>query len=530
MIAALLLALVQNGSAPSLLPQPEVVPLDFGRRFSHMAVASLDGSTRGSILGIEKRKVFLLEGEKPARLELPGEATLWTLSDLDGNGLEEFLVLVDGAALHRVAFNGKKLVLSEPILQGLRGVPPRGCHAGTFLRDLDADGHPDLLLPLGDRVQLWMGSADGFSEGPDLGSLSFLELKTRGGLMSKVGRKLVVPQLLPEDVSGDGRPDLVVSDGLQVRQFMLGPDGFPEEPTRSLDLSRFQADLEEFDVDLGNLTSSVRFLVQDKWADLNGDGSTDVVVLADGRIRVFLGGENGVDLANEKTRLKVRGNVFYIYPARIDADDVPDLVLVRVEDLGIGKLLRAAIFSWEIEFDFLVFRGRGDGDFEKRPFRERTAKLTGDSLVSVYKGEKDQFTSLRQKVVRMCDYDGDGIRTDLVTLGAGGRLQVWLGLVSDESVLHGAIEKFLQQTLSGDGDLDVGISTLTQWTLGRTSAMTSMTVGIQPDLDMRLEDWAEPHALTVRDIDGDGREEVLAVRLEVPEEGPKTFVGYLLRF
>lgn len=531
MIAALLLlACAQNGTHANGLGEPEIVPLDFGRKFSHMAVASLDDSGRGSILGIEKRKVFLLEGEKLKAIELPGEATLWTLADLDGDGVEEFLVLVDGAALHRLGFNGRKLILDDPMLTGLRGVPPRGCHAGNFLRDLDQDGFQDLLLPKGDRVQLWMGGADGFREGPDLGSLSYLELKTSGGLMGKVGRKLVMPQLTPEDVSGDGRPDLVVSDGLQVHQFVLGSDGFPSEPTRTLDLARFQADFEDFDVDLGNLTSGVRYLVQDKWADLNGDGSTDVVILADGRIRVFLGGEDGVDLAKEKTRLKVRGNVFYIYPARIDGDEVPDLVLVRVEDLGIGKLLRAAIFSWEIEFDFLVFRGKGDGDFEKRPFRERTAKLTGDSLVSVYKTEKDQISNLRQKVVRMFDYDGDGVRTDLVTIGAGGRLQVWLGLVSDASVLHGAIEKFLQQTLAGEGELDVSISTLTQWTLGRTSAMTSMTVGIEPHLDMRLEDWSEPHALTIRDLDGDGREEALAVRLKTPEDGPKSLVGYLLRF
>ena len=105
-----------------------------------------------------------------------------------------------------------------------------------------------------------------------------------------------------------------------------------------------------------------------------------------------------------------------------------------------------------------------------------------------------------------------------------------LHLVSDQSVLHGAIEKFLQQTLAGEGDMDVGISTLTQWTLGRTSAMTSMTVGIEPDLDMRLENWSEPHALTMRDLDGDGREEVLALRLLTPEDGPQTLAGYLLRF
>ncbi len=529
MIASLLLLCAQAQTS-ALLPEPEMIPLDFGRKFRHMAIASLDDSKQAHMLAVDKRQVRLMGEDLEAEFWLSGEATLWTVADLDGNGQDEIWVLVDGKTLRQLVLQEKELTLAEPILAGLRGVPPRGCHAGSFLRDLDADGHPDLLLPMGDRVQLWMGNATSFQAGPDLGSIAKLELRTGHGLLSKVGRKLSVPQLLPEDMNGDGLPDLVVGNGMLIRQYLLGEDGFPSTPTQSLDLSQFRPDLDELNLDLSNLTSSVRYLVQDKWADLNGDGAMDVVILADGRIRVFLGGENGVDLSQERTRLKVRGNVFYIYPARIDADDVPDLVLVRVEDLGLGKLLRAALFSWEIQFDFLVFRGKGDGDFEKRPFRQRTAKLKGNSLVSVYKGEKDQFTSLRQKVVRMCDYDGDGKRTDLVTLGAGGRLQVWLNLMSDESVLHGAIERFLQQTLSGDGDLDISISALTQWTLGRTSAMTSMTVGIEPDLDMRLENWAEPHALSIRDLDGDGREEVIALRLVTPAKGDKTIVGYLLKF
>lgn len=533
MITLLLLALcAQSPAVNEGVPAQDITSFDFGKPFEHMAIASLDGSLVGRMVAIDKRTVRLLGADVVLPIELPGEATLWTMADLDRNGLEEFWVLVDGKELRRLDLVEDVLVLSDPIIDGLRGVPPRGCHSGSFLRDLNIDGRPDLLLPMGDRLQLWMGDDTSFKPGPDLGSISRLELRTDRGLLGKVGRKLVVPQLFPEDINGDGAPDLTVSDGLQIRQFVLGAEGFPSEPTSSLDLSRFRADLDGFGVDLGNLTSSIRFMVQDKWADLNGDGAMDLLILADGRIRVFLGGEDGVDLARERTRLKVRGNVFYIYPARIDKDDIPDLVLVRVEDLGIGKLLRAALFSWEIKFDFLVFKGKGDGDFEKRPFRERSANLKGDSLVATYKGEKDQFNSLRQKVVRMCDYDGDGVRTDLVTLGAGGRLQVWLGLVSDDSVLHGAIEQFLQQTLAdgGDGDLDVGISTLTQWTLGRTSAMTSMTQGLEPDLDIRLENWAEPHALTIRDMDGDGREEVLAVRILSPEKGEKSLIGYLLRF
>ena len=149
--------------------------------------------------------------------------------------------------------------------------------------------------------------------------------------------------------------------------------------------------------------------------------------------------------------------------------------------------------------------------------------------MSVYKDEKDQFSALRRKIVRMCDSDGDGNRTDLVTLESDGTLQVWYDLVSDESVLHGAIEQFLQQTLSGDGDLDMDISTLTQWTLGRTSAMTSVAEGVKPDIKMKLADWSEPHAMTVRDLDGDGRQEILALRLFAPEEGAKRLVGFKVR-
>jgi hypothetical protein len=520
MIATLLV------SIPFLAAVQEPVPVDLGESVQHLAVAALDSSTVGHLLAIEDREVRLLEGAESPVIQIPGTATLWTVADVDANGSADFVVLVDGKDLLRLQLVDDALQFTGPLATALGGMPPRGHHPGDFLYDLDDDGFPDLVLPVGDSIQLWMGSSDGFVRGPDLGALSRLELDSGGGLMGSVSRRLVVPRLMPEDVSGDGRPDLVVNDGTSVRQYVLTADGFPAEPTRVLDLSQFRADIRELKVDLGNLTRSVRFLVQDKWADLDNDGDLDVMILADGTVRVFLGDENGVDLSRQKPPLKVRGNVFYIYAARIDPDPIPDLVLVRVEDLGIGTLLKAALFSWEIKFDFLVFRGRGDGRFETRVFRERNAKLRGDSLLSVYKEERDKFSDLRRKIVRMCDSDGDGQRTDLVTLEADGTLLVWKDLVSDESVLHGAIEKFLQQTLSGEGDLAMDVSTLTQWTLGRTSAMTSVAQGIRPDVRIKLEDWTEPHAMTIRDFDGDGREEILALRLFKPEKGAKRLIGF----
>ncbi|MDP7063085.1 MAG: hypothetical protein QF489_09180 [Planctomycetota bacterium] len=510
-------------------PASDPVAVDLGVRVQHLAVAGLDDSRLGHLLSIEQRTIKLLEGGEVPSIKMEGSATLWTLADLNGDGTDEFVVLVDGQSLHKLRMVDGALSFSEPIASGLGGLPPRGCNPSDFLYDLNGDRHPDLSLPVGDSIRLWLGDGEGFVEGPNLGALSTLRLDTGNGLMSSVSRRLVVPRLSPEDVSGDGYPDLVVNDGSSVRQYVSNAGGFPAAPTRTLDLARFRADTSDLKFDLGNLTSSVKYLVQDKWADLDGDGDLDVMILADGMVRVFLGSEDGVDISKGKPPLKVRGNVFYIYAARIDKDDVPDLVLVRVEDLGVGTLFKAALFSWEINFDFLVFRGRGDGRFETRVFRERKATLQGDSLLSIYKEERDQFSELRRKIVRMADFNGDGERTDLVTLDSDGTLQVWLDLISDESVLHSAIEKFLQQTLSGNGNLEVDISTLTQWTLGRTSAMTSVAEGVKPDIKMKLQDWSEPHAMTVRDLDGDGREEILALRLFAPEEGAKRLVGFKIR-
>lgn len=504
----------------------------------HLAVARLEPDGAGRLLAIQGRGISLAEAvgadvEVP-RLRLPGESTLWTVADLNRDGMDEFLVLVDGDALHRVVLQEGVLVLEEAIITGLRCLPPRGIHAGDFLQDLDQDGDIDMVLPVGDSVQLFLGDGDGFTRGPDLGALSRLDLSAGGGLLDKVSRRLSMPRLVPEDMNGDGRPDLSISDGLTIRQYLISGNGFPSEPTRTIDLTRFRPELEQFSLDFGNLASSLRFLVQDKWGDLNQDGAIDLMVLADGRIRIFLADEQGIDLERQGQILKLRGNVAYVYPARIDEDDIPDLVMVRVEDLGIGKLLKAALFSLEIDFDFLVFRGRGNGRFQTRPFRERTAHLKGGSLLSIYKDKKEELSTLRQKIVRTCDFDGDGLRSDLVTLDEDGRLRVWHNLVTDDSVLHGAIEKFLQDALSGEGEFDVDVETLTQWTLGRTSAMTSMTKGREPVVEMMLDsDWTTPHAMTIRDLDGDGHDEVLALRLIRPKEGSEEkarLVGYVVDF
>ncbi|MDA1259566.1 MAG: VCBS repeat-containing protein [Planctomycetota bacterium] len=528
MIAALCLIAVQ---APTVAPPRELLVEPVPH---HLGVAALGAEGGNRLVALTGRTLRLID-EPDLRLALSGDSLLWTIADLDGDGGEEFLVLVDGDALRRVervtdAATGRvRIALSEPILSGLKAVPPRGTHPAAFVRDLDGDGRLDLLLPLGARVRILLGTADGFRPGPDLGALARLGIDTGSGvnLFDRVERSLSIPGVTPADVSGDGRPDLVVSDGLLVRQFIASGSGLPEQPTHTLDLSPFRLDPKALDFDLGNVTAVVRTLVVDEWQDLNNDGIEDVVVLGDGRVHSFLGTAQGVSTERPVQSLKLTGNPFYVAAVRMDDDAYRDLVVVRIEDIGLGKMLRAALFSWKIEFDFLVYQGKGDGSFSRRPLYNKTIELKGDSLLSIA-DQGDRVDALRSTVVRRGCLDGDGLDNDLVTLEPDGALRAWRNVVPPGSPGGRAREKFLRDAL-GQGNKEVSwqLEDLATWVLGRTSALISMTRDRPADVEVRLaDDWEPPHTLALRDLDGDGRDEAIVLRrLKVGEE-PARLVGF----
>lgn len=533
MIAAALLAALQ-GDSDALLRELAVEPVPH-----HLGVAALgvDGGNR--LLSLTGRTLKLLD-EPDLRLALAGDSVLWTIADSDRDGRDEFLVLVDGDELRRVerlATEGgvARLRLSEPLLAGLKALPPRGVHPADFVRDLDGDGRLDLLLPLGPRVRVLLGEpGGGYRPGPDLGALARLKLDAGSGksLLGAVERSLSIPGVAPADVSGDGRADLVVSEGLQVRQFIAAGGGLPEQPTRTLDLSAFRLDPGKLDLKLGNVAEIVRTLVVDEWQDLDGDGIEDLVVLGDGRVHTFLGTAQGIDGSRAVQSLRVSGNPFYVAAVRIDEDAHRDLVVVRVEDIGLGKMLRAALFSWSVEFDFLVYQGKGDGTFSRRPLYESKVQVSGDSLLSLADGEGGEIDAMRRVVVRRGDLDGDGRDDDLVTLDPAGTLRAWRNVVPAGSPGGRAREQFLRDALgTGGKPVRWQVEDLATWVLGRTSALIALTRGRAADVEIALPGgWEAPHALALRDLDGDGRDEAIALRRLAPADGqPARLVGFLAR-
>ncbi len=534
MIPLLLLFALQQTPAPLAVRELAIEPVPH-----HLAVAALGADGGNRLVSVSGRTLRLVE-EPDLRLALAGDSVLWTIADLDRDGRSEFLLLVDGMELRAVeriiatAGGADRLVLSAPILSALKALPPRGVHPSTFAQDLDGDGWADLLLPLGGRVRVLLGGAEGFRPGPDLGALARLKLNPGTGenLLGRVERSLAIPGLQPEDVTGDGRLDLVVSEGLLVRQFVATANGLPEQPTRTVDLTPYRMDPKALELDLSNITQLIRTLVVDEWQDLNGDRIEDLIVLGDGRVHTFLGTASGVDASKPVQSLKLTGNPFYNAAVRMDDDAFADLVVVRVEDIGLGKLLRAALFSWKIEFDFLVYQGVGNGTFAKRPLYDRKVVLEGGSLLSLAGTERERMADVRRTVVRRGDLDGDGNDNDLITLDPAGVLRVWRNAVPAGSPGGAARQQFLRSAL-GDGRKEQRweVDDLTQWVMGRTSALIALTRARAADIEYTLEGgWETPHALALRDLDGDGRDEAIVLRRQKPENAPGRLVGFAVSF
>ena len=490
-------------------------PMRLDKVPSHLAAAALGNGEGLALLAVSGNHVEIVSPGGEGHITLPGIATLWTTADLDQDGKEEFLVLVDGEALHRLVLQEGALTLSEPLAMGLGAVAPVGCHPSDFVQDLDGKPPLELVLPVASRVRILQG-VEG-SQGPLLDRAARLSLEAgprRKGMLGRVGRVFSIPSLETRDINGDGAPDLILTDLSTVRQFVAGPNGFPSEPTTTLDLNLFRADIKGLQFDPTNITRLVKYLVLDEWRDLNGDGAIDLVILSNGKVKVFHGGPEGIDLTRPKQLVKVRGNVFFAETACIDDDPWPDLVLVRVEDLGLVRLAFSIVTSWSLDFEFLVFKGTSEGTFGKRVFREKTVTVKGDRLLDVIAEKKEEVSERRKAIVRLCDLDGDGRATDVALLEATGRLRSWQGVVDDPEVVDALAEKFLRETLSGEETLDLDLSMLGEWVLGRTSALLALTYGRLPDSDRVLPGgWSAPHAMAVRDLDGDGRDELVALRL-----------------
>jgi hypothetical protein len=364
--------------------------------------------------------------------------------------------------------------------------PPVMAGTGNFLgdlglsRDVNGDRVPDLLLPARDGLAVYLGRP----EGKGLARRAASRLPVPGEAYRSAGdleRRYPLP--LVQDVTGDGRPDLLFRDPVKRwRSVWVARNGGQ---------GRF---LPAVGVALG--TGEPRGPNPVWMGDLEGNGLAEVVLRQSldnpkrGGLRQEMEKARqprsritfrrlSRDLVPEKAAYRTFDVTGWGFEAEesdvelpggfrdLNGDGRPDLVTVTM-DVGVAKILGSlATKRLTVGLDFHVWCQQKDGAF--RPVK-------GLDLSGSFRADLDDLR-ISQLSLFSGDFDGDG-RADFVQLGRGKRVTVHRG-------------------------------------------RPDCSFPSQPDLAFDLRE--EPRDLSlvqIRDLDGDGRSDLLVINPQrAPEEG-----------
>jgi len=392
---------------------------------SAMHWCDLDGDGRKELITTDLDGVNLfrpLAGDAPGRrrqtIQEGGHGFLFDLADLDGDGRTELLITrMRGVAVLRFTSEGRFAEAEEPAVRIRRSYTPARPLRARMVRDLDADGSPDLVYPAGGRFRLFPGDGKGGFDTRRACSLpSGIRIVVRAPtdvLDAQLESTFRIPKLLARDVDGDGHPDLIAQLGRRLDIDRGGANwSFSDRPAWVLDLARFegQANGEEDDrkvkVDLGGVNLS-----QD---DLDGDGVRDFLIAAGRKVWIFFGGHGFDGFSRPDRILRVGEDIAAVFTGDVDGDDLPDLILVKFEMPGLARLVAALLVGIDLRIVALAYRNHGDRTISKKP--DRTNRITFSvppilSMLSEIDRLEKKVRDARKQAdrLRVGDLTGNGI-------------------------------------------------------------------------------------------------------------------------
>ncbi len=273
------------------------------------------------------------------------------------------------------------------VLSGLRSPIGAGVHPLNFVNDVNGDGLDDLILPEANQVAIHLKSPDGF--------LSPIRVETETRLNTtlyspditrRIGQSLHIPNLLLRDVNNDGAEDLISDTEQKLAVFLADTDSqfyFSSNPSYTIDREEIEARLGKFDIenlDFANLTGVLALSHEEILEDIDGDNIADLLLREGGKVSIFGGHANGLDLDSPRQVLRSGGNVLSTFLNDEDGDGKKDLWLWRVEPISVGDIFVWLALSGSISVEAFVYRNEGN-EFARRPSRKITVALKFPSVI-----------------------------------------------------------------------------------------------------------------------------------------------------
>jgi hypothetical protein len=467
---------------------------------------------------------------------LPGEPRP-QLVVADLAGVRAWRALEDGS------FGGEPEVLLPKYRQRLRVGAPR---LASIVQDVDADGRDDLVLPAGDRLEVWVQAVATSAGAPDGAprerfrrvasvhvELAHSRASSGDELSDVLSASLIVPDLALSDVNGDGRPDLMVVDGSKRAWHLVRADGtIPAESDVTLDLDLFKDTTPAASLAPGR-TLAGGDVTRLETRDLDGDGILDNVIAHRRKVWVFPGTKDGPQFTTPSTILKAADDVTALLLVRLDGDERPDLLLFKLQIPSIAEILRGLLREWSIEAECIGYRNADGKSFATTPEWKSTIEVRLPAILEIARDPDaivQRFEAVGKKFrsPALADLDGDGKGDVALVAEDKTALEVWRGATGDVG-LGREDERLLKQILFEDENRTWDLDRVLTWMGGYAEQRVArITGGRAAEAKLALRDPAlfTLAATRTADADGDGKAEIVLEYSEVAAPGRRHFDVY----
>jgi hypothetical protein len=500
-----------------------------------LALRDMDGDGRSDLVSIDGRGVdvkFMREdGRYPARtdasLAWPARDLGWDFADVDADGASELVVIEDSRRVRAWrASRAEGFDEGRDVLAKVDAHLPRGRRHVRFVRDVNGDGRADVVVPSSAQYLIYLGSEGGEWSKP-------LQVRFEANIEYEIGDparidetfgiSVRIPWFSLEDLDGDGLTDLVSETDDQVQFHLASPD-LPPDPTWRLDKAGLKEATGSFEIDFDDLFAVLGRRVDWRIADLDGEGPADLIVQQGSTFRVYRDGSRKGNAGTPDDLLKSSGHVLAFLLSDLDGDGLTELLMVRADDVSLGRVVRWLVLPGSLDFDVFAYRNEG-GTFSKKPISRVAISLRIPRLLTFFEdleAMSEEVDASLALPTTLAVLDADGARNDVVDV-LGGEVVLfrdcapenlgidWRNL--DELDFEGMIEAFLLEQiedLDDGGVATIDLGELENIDISPAEELRSACAGRKPALKHPLAFPESPIAIDVIDIDGDGTSDVIA--------------------